>query len=46
MCYIWCGIFPLDFTTTIDIVPPGACPGGRAQIEKQKKKKKRHQSKF
>ena len=21
MCYIWCGIFPLDFTTTIDIVP-------------------------
>ena len=21
MCYIWCGIFPMDFTTTIDIVP-------------------------
>ena len=21
MCYIWCGIFSLDFTTTIDIVP-------------------------
>ena len=21
MCYIWCGIFPQDFTTTIDIVP-------------------------
>ena len=21
MCYIWCGMFPLDFTTTIDIVP-------------------------
>ena len=25
MCYIWCGIFPLDFTTTIDIVPQYTC---------------------
>ena len=21
MCYNWCGIFPMDFTTTNDIVP-------------------------
>ena len=21
MCYIWCGICPMNFTTTIDIVP-------------------------
>ena len=21
MCYNWCGIFPMDFTTTNDIIP-------------------------
>ena len=21
MCYIWCGIFPMDLAATIDIVP-------------------------